>query len=166
VKIAGIITEFKEITTKKGSKMAFMQVEDLMGRIEVIAFPEFYSKFQAQLQVAKESPEPYVFTGEFEVKEGEGKILGSDFKRLEEAHGDRPVTVVIEIDPNGTRVDQLRTFKQHVLKNRGKSPVKLVFLNPEWSGKLDLPQALRVEGTPQFAAEVNRIFGKPVARLQ
>jgi hypothetical protein len=74
--------------------------------------------------------------------------------------------VVVEIDPNGIRVEQLRTFKQHVLKNRGKSPVKLVFLNPEWSGKLDLPQALRVEGTPQFAAEVNRIFGKPVARLQ
>ncbi len=166
VKIAGIISEFKEITTKKGSKMAFMQVEDLLGRIEVIAFPEFYAKFQAQIATAKESPEPYAFTGEFEVKEGDPKILASDFKRLEEAHGDRPVTVVVEIDPDGIRVEQLRSFKQHVLKNRGRSPVKLVFLSPEWSGKLDLPQALKVEGTPQFAAEVNRIFGKPVARLQ
>ena len=166
MKIAGIVTEFKEITTKKGSKMAFMQIEDLLGRIEVIAFPEFYANHAATLQVAKESPEPYLFTGEFEVKEGEGKILGSDLKRLEEAHGDRPVTVVIEIDPDRIAVDQLRSFKQHVLKNRGKSPVKLLFLSPDWSGRIDLPKELRVEGTPQFAAEVNRIFGNRVARLQ
>ena len=166
VKLAGIVTEFKEITTKKGSKMAFMQIEDLLGRIEVIAFPEFYQKFQAQLLIAKESPEPWLFSGEFEVKEGEGKILGAELKRLEEAHGDRPVTVVVEVDPDRIGVDQLRSFKQHVLKNRGKSPVKLIFMGSDWSGRLELPQALRVEGSPQFAAEVNRIFGHRVASLR
>lgn len=166
VKLAGIITEFKEIMTKKGSKMAFMQLEDLNGRVEVIAFPEFYAANHALLQVAKETPEPYLFTGEFQVKEGAPKVLASDVKKLEEAHGDRPVTVVLEFDPNQIAVDQLRSFKQHVLKNRGKSPVKLHFTAPDWSGRLELPRELRVEGTPQFAAEVNRIFGKPVAKLQ
>jgi hypothetical protein len=116
--------------------------------------------------VAKETPEPYLFTGEFQVKEGAPKVLASDVKKLEEAHGDRPVTVVLEFDPNQIAVDQLRSFKQHVLKNRGKSPVKLHFTAPDWSGRLELPRELRVEGTPQFAAEVNRIFGKPVAKLQ
>ena len=166
VKLAGIITEFKEIMTKKGSKMAFMQLEDLNGRVEVIAFPEFYAANHVLLQVAKETPEPYLFTGEFQVKEGAPKVLASDVKKLEEAHGDRPVTVVLEFDPNQVAVDQLRSFKQHVLKNRGKSPVKLHFTAPDWSGRLELPRELRVEGTPQFAAEVNRIFGKPVAKLQ
>jgi DNA polymerase-3 subunit alpha len=166
VKFAGIVTEFKEITTKKGSKMAFMQVEDLNGRVEVIAFPEFYASNLALLQQAKESPEPLMVTGEFESKEGEPKVHASDIKRLEDAHSDRPVTVVLEIDPNRVAVDQLRSFKQHVLKNRGKSPVKLHFVAPDWSGRIELPKELRVEGTPQFAAEVNRIFGGRVARLQ
>jgi DNA polymerase-3 subunit alpha len=166
VKVAGIITEFKEITTKKGSKMAFMQVEDLLGRVEVIAFPEFYASHQQALQLAKESPEPHLFTGEFDVKEGEPKLLASGFLRLEDAHGDRPVTVVVEVDPDRIGVEQLRSFKQHVLKNRGKSPIRLQFLTSGWSGKIDLPKELRVEGSPQFAAEVNRIFGSRVARLQ
>ena len=166
VKLAGIVTEFKEITTKKGSKMAFMQIEDLSGRVEVIAFPEFYANHQAALQLAKESPEPLLITGEFEVKEGEPKILANGLIKLEDAFGNRTVTVVIEIDPNRTEVEQLRSFKQHVLKNRGKSPVNLHFIAPDWSGRIELPKELRVEGTPQFAAEVNRIFGQRVARLQ
>ena len=166
VKLAGIITEFKEITTKKGSKMAFMQVEDLLGRVEVIAFPEFYSNHLQILQSAKDSPEPFLFTGEFDVKEGEPKVLANSMIRLEDAHGSRPVTVVIEVDPNQIGVEQLRSFKQHVLKNRGKSPIRLQFQSKEWSGRIDFPKELRVEGSPQFAAEVNRIFGQRVARLQ
>ncbi|NDG85493.1 MAG: hypothetical protein EBX52_10735 [Proteobacteria bacterium] len=166
VKLAGIVAEFKEIMTKKGSKMAFLQIEDLLGRVEVIAFPEFYANHQALIQAAKDSPEPILITGEFEVKEGEPKILANALTKLEDAHGSRTVTVVIEIDPDRTGVEQLRSFKQHVLKNRGRSPVNLVFQAPDWSGRIELPKELRVDGTPQFAAEVNRIFGHPVARLQ
>ncbi len=166
VKFAGIVTEFKEITTKKGSKMAFLQVEDLHGRVEVIAFPEFYAQNQALLQSAKESPDPLLITGEFDVKEGEPKILAGSIARLEDAHSGRTVTVVIEFDPDSVGVEQLRSFKQHVLKSRGKSPVNLLFSARDWSGRLELPKELRVEGTPQFAAEVNRIFGQRVARLQ
>jgi DNA polymerase-3 subunit alpha len=166
VRIAGIVGEFKEITTKKGSKMAFLQIEDYVGRIEVIAFPEFYSTNSELLQIMKDSPEPLVITGEFEVKDGEPKILANHVQKLEDAHGGRVLTVVVEIDPTKTEVDQLRMFKQHVLKNRGKSPVQMRFLAPGWKAKLDLPKELKVDGTPQFTAEVNRIFGNLVAKLQ
>ena len=166
VKFAGIVSEFKEITTKKGSKMAFLQVEDLHGRIEVIAFPEFYSSHAELLSLAKDSPEPLLITGEFEVKEGEPKILANGLQKLEEAHGTRFVSVVLDLDPTKVGVEQLRTFKQHVLKNRGKCPVFIHFSTQDWRGKIELPKELRVDGTPQFAAEVNKIFGNRVARLQ
>lgn len=166
VKLAGIISEFKEITTKKGSKMAFFQLEDYIGRVEIIAFPEFYATNMAILQEMKDTPEPILITGEFDVKEGEPKILGTSVQKLEDAHGGRTLSVVIEVDPNRIQVDQLRLFKQLVLKSRGKSPVHLRFLAPGWKAKLDLPKELKVDGTPQFTAETNRIFGYPVAKLQ
>ena len=166
VKLAGIVSEFKEITTKKGSKMAFFQLEDLEGRVEVIAFPEFYSNHQEILHFAKDSPEPLLVTGEFEVKEGEPKILAGSALKLEEAHGSRAVSVVLELDPQSVAIEQLRMFKQFVLKNRGKCPVQIHFVASDWRGKIELPKELRVDGTPQFAAEVNRIFGQRVARLQ
>lgn len=166
VRAAGILSEFKEITTKTGKKMAFMQLEDLYGRTEVVAFAEFYSQNAPLLHALKDSPEPLVFTGEFQVKEGMPKLLASSVQKLEDAHGSRSVSVVLELDPEETAIEQLRKLKQHVLKNRGKCPVSILFQAPGWRGRMELPKELRVEATPQFAAEVNRIFGRTVARLQ
>ena len=45
VVIAGIITTIKKKTTKNGSVMAFLNVEDLFGSFEVILFPKTYEKF-------------------------------------------------------------------------------------------------------------------------
>ena len=42
VDVAGMITEVKNITTKKGDPMAVIGLEDLEGAIEVVIFPEAY----------------------------------------------------------------------------------------------------------------------------
>ena len=145
--------------------MAFFQLEDLTGRVEVIAFPEFYATHMEALAAARESPEPIMITGEFDVKEGEPKILAQSIQKLEEAHGGREVTVLLEIDPSRVAVDQLRSLKQFILQNRGKSPLKMKFLAPDWKANLDLSSPVKVAGTPQFAAGINKIFGHTVAKL-
>jgi DNA polymerase-3 subunit alpha len=166
VKIAGIFSEFKEITTKKGAKMAFMQFEDYIGRVEVICFPDFYAANAELIAFAKDNPEPMLITGEFDVKEGEPKVLANHIMKLEEAHGGRVVTVVVEIDPEKVAIEQMRSLKQFILQNRGKSPLKMEFIAGNWKGKMEIPAQLKVAGTPQFAAGVNKIFGSVVAKLQ
>ncbi|MEW6103356.1 MAG: DNA polymerase III subunit alpha [bacterium] len=42
VSIAGMIRKVKKAKTKKGDAMAFMEIEDLTGGIEVVLFPEAY----------------------------------------------------------------------------------------------------------------------------
>ena len=106
-----------------------------------------------------------LITGELDIKDGEAKVLANKIERLEDAHSGRVVTVVVELDPETVAVEQLRSFKKFILENRGKSPIKVQFKTPDWLGKMDLPSQLKVEGTPQFAAGVNRIFGQVVARL-
>lgn len=44
VKIGGIIKSVRHIVTKKGDPMAFLQVEDPQGSIEVVAFPRTYKE--------------------------------------------------------------------------------------------------------------------------
>ncbi|RLC79176.1 MAG: DNA polymerase III subunit alpha, partial [Chloroflexi bacterium] len=44
VTIAGMVTNVREITTKRGEPMAFAQVEDIQGSIEVVIFPRVYRK--------------------------------------------------------------------------------------------------------------------------
>ena len=42
VKICGLVSELKEIVTKKGDRMAFLTLEDMKGFVEVILFPEVF----------------------------------------------------------------------------------------------------------------------------
>jgi len=45
VTLAGIIQDFKSLKNKKDERMASFSLEDLTGRIEVMAFPETYKKY-------------------------------------------------------------------------------------------------------------------------
>ena len=51
VDVAGMITEVKNITTKKGDPMAVIGLEDLEGAIEVVIFPEAYKTAGTSLKV-------------------------------------------------------------------------------------------------------------------
>ncbi|MBP6870218.1 DNA polymerase III subunit alpha [Candidatus Babeliales bacterium] len=50
VTICGLVTSKKIISTKKGDRMAFLQVEDLTHSAEIIVFPKLFAKIENQLQ--------------------------------------------------------------------------------------------------------------------
>ena len=79
VTLVGMVTQFREIITKKGTRMAFVQFEDLTGPIEVIVFPGTYAEYES---VLKEGV-PLVLTGILENKEGEDcKIIADALTTL------------------------------------------------------------------------------------
>ena len=49
IKVGGMITGFKKITTKKRDMMAIIQLEDTTGKGEVTAFPKAYAKLAGEL---------------------------------------------------------------------------------------------------------------------
>lgn len=44
VRIGGLVSSVREITTKKGAKMAFAKLEDASGEIEMVIFPNVYQQ--------------------------------------------------------------------------------------------------------------------------
>jgi len=50
VSIGGLIVEMKTMMTKKGQMMAFLTLEDLYGRIEVVVFPKTYDEYRRYLK--------------------------------------------------------------------------------------------------------------------
>ncbi|MFZ5391519.1 MAG: DNA polymerase III subunit alpha, partial [Patescibacteria group bacterium] len=71
VTVAGLITQVKEINTKKGEAMAFCGLEDLTGNTELIAFPETYRRYRSQLI----NDQIILVRGKLSRKNGEKKIL-------------------------------------------------------------------------------------------
>ena len=49
VKIMGIITDITKKQTKNGEYMAFISVEDILGKVEVVVFPKLFAKYNAKI---------------------------------------------------------------------------------------------------------------------
>lgn len=69
VSLVCIVNSLREVTTKKGDRMAYAQLEDMKGIIEAIFFPDLY---KANVQLFKGSS-PIVVNGSLERQE-EGKV--------------------------------------------------------------------------------------------
>ncbi|MEA3273215.1 MAG: DNA polymerase III subunit alpha [Patescibacteria group bacterium] len=74
VKIGGIIITTKKIYTKNNQEMAFIEIEDLTGRLELVVFPNIYAKLTDLWQEDK----VIWVDGKVNDKDGSLKILCDD----------------------------------------------------------------------------------------
>jgi DNA polymerase-3 subunit alpha len=169
VKLGGLLGEFKEVMTKKGTRMAFAQLEDLKGKIEVIFFPDTYATVQEMVKKAVAETEPVVLHGEMEAGDEAIKVIVKTLDWATEAHKKRVQHVVLKLLASEVSPDQLRELKKNLLEHRGKCPVRIDFTGSADQGfrtSLELPRNLLVSATPQMVASVNRIFGRDVVSLK
>jgi DNA polymerase-3 subunit alpha len=80
VVVAGLISDLRELITKKGTRMAFGRIEDLSGSCELVIFPDAYAKFEAQLRDER----PVLIGGTLEVNEGVAKVMVDNIAPLED----------------------------------------------------------------------------------
>ncbi|MFT5196109.1 MAG: DNA polymerase-3 subunit alpha [Candidatus Promineifilaceae bacterium] len=71
LKVAGMVSSLRPLTTKKGDPMAFGKLEDLDGDIELVFFPRTWEAHRAEIQV----DQVMLVYGKAQVDEGRRSIL-------------------------------------------------------------------------------------------
>jgi DNA polymerase-3 subunit alpha len=79
VRVGGMITITKTITTKKGNQMMFMTLKDREDTIEIIVFPTTYQKYKPILE---ENNLVFIF-GKVNHRDSAAKIIAEKIKRIE-----------------------------------------------------------------------------------
>ncbi len=129
--IGGIVTEVKEITTKKGDRMAFLRVEDLSASVEVTVFPDLYRKVREAIA----SDGPLIITGRIEKDEDDVKIMASDIAPIEDAgRMEKKLKVKnthVYARAEGIEASGLTGFRKILEEHPGASPVFLHLLYPD-----------------------------------
>jgi DNA polymerase-3 subunit alpha len=124
VTIVGIVNGCKEITTKRGDRMANITLEDTKGIVEAIVFPDLFSK---NLLIIK-SDNPLVVTGSLEkTEDGTTRIRVKSITPLEEVRNERGSVVRIKIDCSVFQKDHLRKLRDILITIKGDSRVSLEF---------------------------------------
>ncbi len=129
VSIAGIVSTLKEVTTRRGDKMAYVTLEDTKGIVEIICFPDLYGKHNYIIKSGK----PLMITGSLEKTEEAGaRIKAKAVSLLEALTGELLKTVKIRIHCEVIKKEELRVLKDILISVRGRSAVVLEFqLNGE-----------------------------------
>lgn len=152
--MTGMISMAKTIITKKGDKMAFLTVEDLTAKIEVLMFPRVYAEYEHLIS----SNEPLVFSGFVNLAEDPKKFFPNKITELKDETDERVSSVRLRLNLKKLNPHNISRLKQTILSYRGSVPVHFIVEDEKAKGKLSLDQNYMVSASPQMAAKINEIF--------
>ena len=141
VRLAGIIGSLKPLKTKKDERMATFVLEDLTGKIEVVAFPESFGRCG---QYLREGQLVWI-KGKYMGEEDNRRISLSQAMPLAEAFEKQAKRVVVRIFLPGLEEATLAELKAILDGYEGKCPVYF---------ELETPRSYRVVAQ---SAEVQRV---------
>ena len=159
---AGIITNIRVLKSKKGDFYAQGALEDMVGSVEMIVFPDAYRKLQEKVKLEV----PVLIRGGLRIEEGVNpKLLANDITPLAEAKVPLPRSLRIRVPvetASESVVDDL-----HALCAERKGEAKVLF-DVERQG--DFMVVMEAEGynvhpDRNFVARVEALCGRGAVRV-
>jgi DNA polymerase-3 subunit alpha len=120
VKLAGLVNTMRIKRTKKGDKMALMNVEDKKGFTEVVVFPDVFTRCAGLLN----DDRPFLITGDAEVSDNMVKIRAQDIVALETVRQRTINSIVIPVSPEGLNRSSLMKLKDLIFQYPGECRLK------------------------------------------
>lgn len=155
--VAGVVVDLQEKFTKKGDKMAILEIEDTDGKIEAVCFPRTWSN----LEHVPEKGEVCIVTGTPQERDGLNLIVESVLP-VDRA-GEAAVPVVrLRIDGTGGRLNGcLKDVYRELKGYPGDAAVLIEYISDSYRAVLRA-RRLKVDPAKPFCDEIYRISGGAV----
>jgi DNA polymerase-3 subunit alpha len=159
VAVGGIIASIRQLKTRKGDRMAVITLEDPHGSIEVVIFPEAYSKATSML----ESGAMVVVKGKVEVDEETVRMTATEVLPFDAMRRkiSREFSIKLTSPPHGRKTFEALAdlFAHHRGDRRVVLELELRDQQPPLRLRAGLAAQIRVQPSDQLASEVERICG-------
>lgn len=155
VVVAGLVTTMREIITKKGSRMAFAQLEDLTGTVELVVFPDAFSKNEMQLK----TDQPVLVGGKLEKENDAFKIMVDRVALLEDMlKKSKQMTFKIDSSMEG----KLNSLNLLLSRHPGATGIELELSLPEMEKTvtLNVTEPQGVSPSSEFFEGLHGLFGR------
>lgn len=160
VKVGGLLTKVKKILTKSGVYMAYIEVEDLTGKLEIVIFPKIYQSFANTLI----DGQILFFEGKLSKRGDDLQFIAESIQQVsldslyENAEKEREDgTFIIDL-PSGCNDETMKLLKELLLRHRGPGQVVLSIPSGRFSKKIKLP--FSVEVTEDLKRDLAKLFAE------
>ncbi|SHG12820.1 DNA polymerase-3 subunit alpha [Desulfacinum infernum DSM 9756] len=160
--LCGLISVTKELTTKKGERMAFLSLEDKEGTLEVVAFPEVFSRARELLQ----GDDPLVVLGTIQHDEKGSKVLADHILSLDDAQTQTVEAVHIHLSADRLDRDALERLRHLLVTHPGQCDAVLhIDVEGQAEAVIALNPKLQVNPTTSFLEDMTQHFGEDCVDL-
>jgi len=163
VHIGGMVISKKVKSTKKGDRMAYLNLEDLHGSIEALVWPDIYSKYIDLI----EGEEPIFIKGTADVDDEKGvKIITQEILTIPQAREKFTNSVHVRIATPGLEPETLRELKDIFSRRCGTCSVILHFKVP---GQAELDMRVgnaKVTANDNLIEEIETLLGEQSVFLE
>ncbi|MGC1854711.1 MAG: DNA polymerase III subunit alpha [Candidatus Aquirickettsiella sp.] len=159
--IAGWVLSIRSLWTKRGDRMAVVNLEDASGRLEVTLFSDTYVKYREKLNKDK----LLIIEGEIQCDEytGNMRVLGKKILDITEARESHAKNLTIKLSKpviNPSLLDDLRKLMSNFCP--GLCPIRIAYYHPELSTEvyLSLGDSWRVKPADNLLKALRESFGE------
>lgn len=156
VVIGGIILSIAIKNTKRGDRMAIINLEDLEGTVEVIVFPKTYNNFYQVLR--KEGL--FLVKGRIDLSRDQPKIIAENFIPLDEATEVLSSAVHIKLLSSGLEEKTLNSLKEILQKYPGKCPAYFHFIQPDKEESAVMETQIKVKPNRELFTNIEALLGE------
>jgi DNA polymerase-3 subunit alpha len=159
VHVGGIVSGLRPLKTKKGDAMCVFALEDYLGTLEVVVFPETYARFRA----ACENGALLLVRGKFERDEESSRLQATEVVPLAQLRErlSRGVRIRLKADTPRETIGRLWDV---VSEFRGDRPLAIeVVVNGGAAHtvvRMDINPSIRVRPSEQFVTTVEKLCGQ------
>jgi len=170
--VGGIIAACRQLKTRKGDRMAVFTLEDALGGVEVIAFPEAYQRANGLIDVGT----MVLVRGKLERDDETARIVAVEITRLETIRERLATEVAIRVKMPASRgvfeaLDAV--FARHRGDRRISFEIELRSSDRNGSAeprtlrvKADVSAQIRVKPSASLISEVEQIVGEGSVQLR
>lgn len=162
VRMGGVVTALKLKNTKKGDRYASFVLEDHLGTIEALAWPDTYQKIEPILS----KPDPVLVMGRADVTDERCTLIVDQMESLAELRSRGATAGMIGLRPEDDIVSRAGRLGEIMRRYPGSCPVQLRIQLPDGTCTI----ALRHEGgepwkvapSEELCDRLEELFGRPV----
>ena len=165
VLVGGIVAECRLLKTRRGKRMAVFNLDDPVGSIEVVVFPEPFEKHSTLI----ENDQVVLVRGKFEHTDDTRKILASEILPIEALHNvlTKRFEVYLKSPPHDR--DTFSRLAELFARHRGDRPIEIILEVQLKDGPqrvlLDLG-GVRIMPSRDLIEDVERICGSGTVMLR
>jgi DNA polymerase-3 subunit alpha len=156
VVLGGIVGQLKEFITKKGSRMAFGQLEDQTGTVELVIFPEAFQKYSLLLKESK----PLIIKGQHEREDEGSKILVDELMTIGGIAA-RAHEVIVSLNASSHLPEDVTKVAEIFKRHRGevKSRIDVMMPSLDRNISFELGPDFGISPTEDFFEDLERQMG-------